>query len=53
MDLLDGLFFIALMNQANARVGRLNGIYKAQHETRVSKLEGIAASAGIDRTPPS
>ncbi len=39
--------------QANSRMQQLQDIQRQRYDLRVSELQGMAASAGIDWTPPS
>lgn len=41
------------LGQMNNHFSQLDALHRQRYETRVSELHGMAASAGLDWTPPS
>ena len=42
-----------MLMQANSQMHQLQGLHRQRYDLRVSELQGMAASAGIDWTPGS
>jgi hypothetical protein len=43
---------IAALSRMNSQLGQLDAIHRQRYELRMGELQGMAANAGIDWTPP-